>query len=87
MTGIGPDEPRLDRCQQQLVELSAYLEGDLSPAKMAELDAHLASCDCCEELAASLRRTIALCDSDEARELPPDVKARAVARIRALLAR
>jgi hypothetical protein len=53
---------------------------------MAELDGHLARCECCGAMAASLRRAIALCQSDEARELPPDVRARALDRLRALLA-
>lgn len=74
------------KCQQQLLELSAYLEGDLTAEKMAELDAHLAGCACCGQMAASLRRAIALCRSDEARGLPPDVQARALDRVRALLA-
>lgn len=86
MTENRPDETPSIRCQQRLTELSAYLEGELTPAKMAELDAHLASCECCGDLAAGLRRTIALCHSDEARDLPPDVKARALERVRALLA-
>ena len=73
-------------CQQQLLELSAYLEGDLTTEKMAELDAHLARCECCGRMAASLRRSIALCRSDEVRALPPDVQCRALDRIRALLA-
>jgi anti-sigma factor RsiW len=73
-------------CQQQLLELSAYLEGDLTPTKMAELDDHLAHCECCGRMAASLRRAIALCRSDDARELPPDVRARALDRVRTLLA-
>jgi anti-sigma factor RsiW len=73
-------------CQQQWLELSAYLEGDLSPAKMADLDVHLANCDCCGRMAASLRQAIALGQSRHARELPADVRARALDRVRALLA-
>lgn len=73
------------RCQQQLLELSAYLEGDLTPDRMAALDAHLSGCECCNRMAASLRAAIALCRSDEARALPADVEARAVARVRDLL--
>jgi hypothetical protein len=53
---------------------------------MAELDAHLAGCACCGQMAASLRRAIALCRSDDARGLPPEVQARALDRVRALLA-
>ena len=73
------------RCQQQLLELSAYLEGDLTPEKMAALDTHLAGCECCGRMAASLRRAIALCQSDEARDLPPAVQADALARVREFL--
>lgn len=80
---IGPPS---SKCQQQLRDLSAYLEGDLSPLTMAELDAHLAACECCGRMADSLRRTLALCRSDEARELPADIKARALDRVRAFLA-
>lgn len=72
-------------CQRQLLELSAYLEGDLTPEKMAELDAHLARCECCGRMAASLRQTIALCRSADARQLPQDVQCRALERVRALL--
>jgi anti-sigma factor RsiW len=82
----GSPSPADETCQQQLLELSAYLEGDLTPEKMAELDAHLATCECCGRMAASLRRAIALCQSHDARELPPDVRARALDRVRALLA-
>lgn len=78
-------DPASPKCQQQLLDLSAYLEADLTPEKMAELDAHLRGCECCGQLAASLRRTIALCQSEDARALPPDVKARAIERIRSLL--
>ena len=79
-------QPPDAKCQRQLLELSAYLEGDLSPERMAELDAHLARCECCERMAASLRRAIALCRSQDARELPADVECRALERVRALLA-
>lgn len=74
------------RCQQQLLELSAYLEGDLTPDRVAALDAHLAGCTCCGDMAESLRRTIALCRSEDARSLPDSVRRRAIAAVRALLA-
>lgn len=81
-----PNEPaRSTRCQQQLLELSAYLEGDLTPERMAALDAHLAGCECCGRMATSLRAAMALCRSDEARALPAEVETRAVARVRDLL--
>jgi anti-sigma factor RsiW len=79
------DGANSSKCRQQLLDLSAYLEGDLTPAAMAELDAHVAACECCGRMAASLRRAIALCRSDAARDLPPDVRARALERVRTLL--
>lgn len=80
------DRPVSATCQQQLLELSAYLEGDLTPGQMTELDAHLASCDCCGRMAESLRRAIALCRSHDVHALPADVQARALDRVKALLA-
>lgn len=87
-TGHDPAHPGAPtpQCEQRLIELSAYLEGDLTPEKMVELDAHLATCECCGDMATSLRRAIALCRSDEARRLPADVQAKALERVRALLA-
>ncbi len=82
----GSPSPADGKCRQRLLELSAYLEGDLTPERMEALDAHLAQCTCCETMAASLRRAIDLCRSDEARHLPADVQARALSRVRALLA-
>lgn len=82
---IPPETATSPKCQQQLLELSAYLEGDLTPERMAALDAHLARCECCGRMATSLRAAIALCRSDEARALPADIEMRAVARVRDLL--
>lgn len=84
---IPPETATSPKCQQQLLELSAYLEGDVTPERMAALDAHLARCECCGRMATSLRAAIALCQSDDARALPADVELRAVARVRDLLGR
>ena len=81
-----PEDPVASpKCQQQLLELSAYLEGDLTPERMAALDTHLAGCECCGRLADSLRAAISLCQSDAARALPAEVESRAHERVRALL--
>lgn len=81
-----PQDGRVSpKCQQQLLELSAYLDGELTPDRMAALDAHLAGCECCGRMAESLRAAIALCRSEEVRTLPPDVDSRARERVRALL--
>lgn len=36
------------RCSQVLERLSDYLDGDLTPAQVAEVEAHLRGCDVCE---------------------------------------
>ena len=79
------DRPEGGRCQEKLLELSAYLEGDLTPERMAALETHLTGCECCGRMADSLRQAIALCRSEEARTLPVDVEVRARERVRQLL--
>ncbi len=73
-------------CEAELVTLSQYLEGDLTPRRARALEEHLAACSCCATLADSLRDAIARCRSAEARRIPADVRARARERVRALLA-
>lgn len=72
-------------CTAELITLSQYLEGELTPRKARALEQHLDACACCATLADSLRNAIARCRSAEARRIPADVRARARARVRALL--
>jgi len=73
-------------CQSLLLELSAYLDGELSAARCRTIERHLAACPCCEELAGQLRQAISLCRQARQARLPRDVRARAHARIEDLLA-
>lgn len=79
-----PDAPR--SCEAELLTLSRYLEGDLTARKALAIERHLAACPCCATLADSLREAIARCRSAELRRIPADVRRRARARVRALLA-
>lgn len=72
-------------CEAELVTLSQYLEGELTPRTALAIEQHLAACRCCATVAASLRAVIARCRSTEVRRIPADVRARARARVRALL--
>ena len=36
------------RCGEVLAELSDYLDGDLDPARRAQVEAHLQGCEACE---------------------------------------
>jgi anti-sigma factor RsiW len=82
MTGPTPSD---ERCRSLLLELSQYLEGDLTPGRCAAIERHLATCECCTTMAARLRETIDACRTAGAEQLPSDVRERARARIKALL--
>ena len=73
------------RCRALLLELSLYLDGDLSAARRRAIERHIKTCECCDLMAANLRRTVAACRTVGARPMPRDVRARAAARIRALV--
>ena len=73
------------RCRALLLELSQYLDGDLTPARRRTIERHIDKCTCCGTLADRLRKTLAACRAATETRLPSAVRARAAARIRALL--
>ena len=73
------------RCRALLVEVSKYLDGDVTPAKRRAIARHLKACDCCGTMEACLRKTIAACRAEGKARVPREVRSRAAARIRALL--
>jgi RNA polymerase sigma-70 factor (ECF subfamily) len=73
-------------CQEQLRELFDYIDGELTAGRCRAIERHLADCPCCDTLAANLRQAIALCRAEGQRQLPKPLRARALRRVRALLA-
>jgi anti-sigma factor RsiW len=73
------------RCRALLIEVSQYLDGDLSAARRRAIERHMASCVCCGTMAARLRHTIAACRAAGRAAVPRAVKQRAAKRIRTLL--
>ena len=73
------------RCRALLLELSQYLDGDLTPARRRTIERHIHDCTCCGTMAAGLRKTIAACRADGKRRPPRAVVARAAQRIKALI--
>ena len=69
------------RCRDLAFEISDYLDGDLTPARTAALERHLADCVCCTGFAASLRQAILACRATGQTRLPAKVRQRARARI------
>jgi anti-sigma factor RsiW len=82
----GPTRPSA-RCRALLLELSRYLDGELTPARRRTVERHITACACCETMAARLRRTVAACRAEGKRPPPRAVMSRAAERIRALIAR
>lgn len=74
------------RCRKLLLEISRYLDGDLTPARRRMVEQHVRACACCATLAARLRSTVAACRAEGAKRPPRDVISRARARIRTLIA-
>lgn len=75
------------RCRTLLLELSRYLDGDLTPARRRTVEGHIKACACCATMAARVRRMVAVCRAEGKRRPPRDVMSRAAERIRVLIAR
>lgn len=75
------------RCRTLFVELSRYLDGDLTPARRRTVERHIKACACCGKMAAPLRKTMAVCRAEGKRRPPRAVMSRAAERIRVLIAR
>jgi hypothetical protein len=58
--------------ESQRERLSAYLDGEVSPAERAELDAHMRDCEPCQRELAALRQTRALLRTLPTPALPRD---------------
>ena len=75
------------RCRRLLLELSRYLDGDLTPARRRMVERHIHACVCCGTMAARLQRTVAACRAEGKKQPPRAVMSRAAKRVRALIAR
>jgi anti-sigma factor RsiW len=78
---------RPSACDILVERLSAFLDGDLSPADCRRLSAHARRCARCRALTKELRATVGECQRAASVPLPPAVRRRAQAGIRALLSR
>jgi anti-sigma factor RsiW len=75
-----------ERCRELIEQLSRYVDGELTGAARRSMTLHLQRCPCCRSLEESLRHTIEICQKAGRTRPPRDVRARARARIAALLA-
>jgi len=75
------------RCRALVLEVSRYLDGDLTPARRRAVARHMSACTCCATMAACLRMTMAACRAEGSRQPPRAVMSRAAKRVRVLMAR
>jgi anti-sigma factor RsiW len=78
---------RSARCRTLLLELSRYLDADLTPARRRTIEWHINACARCGTAAARLRSMIAACRAEGRKTPPRGVLSRAAERIRVLKAR
>ena len=67
------------------IDLWAYLDGELTAARARATARHVATCQACTLQATRLRAMLEACRSAGCQQLPRDVRARARARVRALV--
>ena len=60
MNKHAPDHEHGPGCQELLGDLSAYLDGELSPALCAEIEQHMAECENCRVVVDTMRKTVDL---------------------------
>lgn len=69
------------RCREVLAELSDYLDGTLTPARVQTLQAHLAHCDRCARFGGHIAAVLQQLRSKAEAESPVDVVETVLARI------
>ncbi len=73
-------------CKQVLVEVSNYLDGDLSPELKRSLEHHLAACHRCSLIYDTTRKMLKIVTDVGPLEVPLEVSARLYQRLQGLLA-
>lgn len=76
--------PRTPSCPDVVDRFSRFLEGDIGPAECEVLHAHVEGCPVCNGACASLRRTVALCQT-AGEEVTTDVSDRVKAALRVVV--
>lgn len=78
--------PHDPACRVMLHDLSAYLDGDLDATACDAIERHGRGCPDCAAVLDGLRKTVGLCRQAAGVTMPDDVRDRARAAVRQLLA-
>ncbi len=71
------------KCDELLKALNEYVDGTLEPGLCDMLESHLKDCNPCRIVVDNVRKTIQLYKGDTPCDLPPDIKARLHASLKA----
>jgi RNA polymerase sigma-70 factor (ECF subfamily) len=74
------------KCPNVLVRFSRHLEGEISAELCAEMERHVAGCNDCRDACESLRRTLHLCRTAPAPQVPDAIQESVRSGLRAALA-
>jgi len=61
-------------CKAHFKKISEYLDGELDPGTMEEIESHLSECPECRDCIDSLRKTIRLCKQASPEGMPDAMK-------------
>ena len=61
-------------CRKLFERMSEYLDGEIDPVELADIESHLHACNHCEACLAALRRTIEVCRSYRLPAMPIEVR-------------
>ena len=64
------------RCRQVIDKISEYIDGELDPELVRELERHLEHCEDCRIVVDTTRKTVEIFCHTEPAALPEDVRAR-----------
>jgi RNA polymerase sigma-70 factor (ECF subfamily) len=85
--GVSGARPAAAGCPDIIGLFSRHLEGDIDAGVCADMERHIAGCAVCRSACESLKRTLGLCRSTPAPEVPAELQQSIRQAIRGLLAR
>ncbi len=84
---LPPAAPATDHCPNALLMFSRHLEGEISTAVCARMERHVDHCAHCRHACSSLQRTLHLCRTSPAPQVPESVQEAVRQQVRTLVAK
>ena len=62
------------KCEELLIQLNEYVDGEVDPGLCAEFEQHMAGCNPCQVVVDNIRKTITLYKNGQPCELPAEFR-------------